>query len=75
MFTQTTLAIIGAFLLLLTVVVAVSLLVWDGSVGGDVYMAAVVGPIVGGLIGYVAGTKGVAQGAAAASPTTPTSGV
>lgn len=64
---QNNLAVAGAFVTLLVVVVAVSLLVWDGSIEGSLYMGVVVGPIVGGIIGFVAGTKGVQQGSAATS--------
>jgi hypothetical protein len=61
--------ILGALVVLVIVIVAVSLLVWDGSIEGSLYMAAVISPIVGGIIGFVAGTKGVQQGSAAtASP-------
>ena len=61
----------GALGLLTVALVAVSLLVWNGSIDGDTYMAAVIGPIVGGLIGFVAGTKGVQQGSAATSSPPP----
>jgi hypothetical protein len=64
---QTNIAVIGAFATLLVTIVAVSLLVWDGSIGGDLYMAAVIGPTVGGIVGFVAGTKGVQQGSQATS--------
>lgn len=59
---QNNIAVIGAFICLLTAVVAVSLLVWDGSVNADLYMGTVIGPVIGGIIGFVAGTKGVQQG-------------
>lgn len=64
---QNNATIYGALALIAIVIVAVSLLVWDGSIAGDLYMGVVVGPIVGGLIGFVAGTKGVQQGSAATS--------
>lgn len=59
--------IYGTLAIIALVIVCVTLLVWDGSVDADLYMGVVVGPIVGGLIGFVAGTKGVQQGSAASS--------
>lgn len=63
--------IYGALGLIALLIIAVTLLVWDGSIDGNQYMAVVVGPIVGGLIGFVAGTKGVQQGSAATSSPPP----
>lgn len=59
--------IVGALVILALLIVSVSLLVWSGDVEGTLYMAAVISPIVGGLIGFVAGTKGVQQGSAAST--------
>ena len=61
----------GVLAVLALVVIAVSLLVWDGSIEGTLYMGVVVGPLVGGLIGFVAGTKGVQQGSAASTTPPP----
>lgn len=60
-------AIIGAFLLLLAILAATTFLVSTGDIDGETFMAVVIGPAVGGLIGFVAGTKGVQQGSAASS--------
>lgn len=62
-------AIVGAFVLLLAILAATTFLVAYDRIDGDAFMAVVIGPSVGGLIGFVAGTKGVQQGSAAtASP-------
>lgn len=68
---QNNTTVYGVLAVLALVVVAVSLLVWDGSVEATLYMGVVVGPLVGGLIGFVAGTKGVQQGSAATSSPPP----
>lgn len=62
-------AIIGAFVLLLALLGCATFLVATGDIDGNTYMAVVVGPLVGGLVGFVAGTKGVQQGSdATANP-------
>lgn len=68
---QSNTTIYGALAIIALVIICVTLLVWDGSIEGTLYMGVVVGPIVGGLIGYVAGTKGVQQGSAASSSPPP----
>lgn len=57
----------GTLAIIALIIVCVSLLVWSGEVDADLYMGVVVGPVVGGLIGFVAGTKGVQQGSAAST--------
>jgi hypothetical protein len=50
-------------------VVCATVLVWADKIEGDVYAAVVLGNIIGGGIGFVAGVKGVQQGSeATASP-------
>lgn len=60
-------AIIGAFVLLLAILGATTFLVASGDIDGETFMAVVIGPAVGGLIGFIAGTKGVQQGSAAST--------
>lgn len=56
------LAVVG---LLAVAVLCATLLVALGELDGDVYAAVVLGNIIGGGIGFVAGTKGVQQGSQA----------
>lgn len=56
----------GALVVLLFMISCVTFLAWDGVISGDQYMSVVVGPVIGGLIGFVAGSKGVQQGTQAA---------
>lgn len=60
-------AIIGAFVLLLAILASCTFLVASDNIDGETFMAVVIGPSVGGLIGFVAGTKGVQQGSAAST--------
>lgn len=64
-------AVIGAFVLLLALLGCATFLVSTGDIDGNTYMAVVVGPLVGGLVGFVAGTKGVQQGSAASTDPPP----
>lgn len=64
---QSNVAMIGSFVLLIAVLAATTFLVSSGDIAGDTFMAVVIGPVVGGTIGFVAGTKGVQQGSAAST--------
>lgn len=68
---QTNLAVAGSFVILLAVLTATTFLVATGDIAGDTFMAVVIGPVVGGTIGFVAGTKGVQQGSAASTSPPP----
>lgn len=68
---QSNVAIIGSFILLIAVLAATTFLVATDHIAGDTFMAVVIGPVVGGTIGFVAGTKGVQQGSAATSSPPP----
>lgn len=62
------LAVVG---LLAIAVVCATLLVALDKLDGNVYAAVVLGNIVGGGIGFVAGTKGVQQGSQASTTPPP----
>lgn len=64
-------AVAGAFVVLLAILASTTFLVAYSKIDGDTFMAVVIGPTVGGLIGFVAGTKGVQQGSAASSSPPP----
>lgn len=59
--------IIGAILLAIAEI-GVFVLVGFDKLAADLAMTAVVSPIVGGIIGFAAGQKGVQAGAKAAKP-------
>lgn len=61
----------GALAVLVFVISACTFLVYTDDVPGNDFMLVVVGPVVGGLIGFVAGTKGVQQGSQASSSPPP----
>jgi hypothetical protein len=63
---QTSNTLLGAALVVLVVLIgACTFLVYGDKIDGETFMAVVVGPAVGGLIGFVAGAKGVQQGSQA----------
>lgn len=57
----------GVLLVLIVIIVCTTILVGFDKLASDLYVGAIIGPVVGGLIGFVAGTKGVQQGSAASS--------
>ena len=63
--------IVGAFTILALIIAASTFLVWSDDVSGDTWMAVIAGPVVGGIIGFVAGTKGVQQGSQATATPPP----
>ena len=58
---------IGALALLSVVLMCTTFLVYTDDITGELFMAAVASPIVGGLIGFAAGAKGVQQGVQASN--------
>lgn len=60
-------SVVGGFVILALVIVASTFLVWSDDVSGETWMAVIAGPIVGGVIGFIAGTKGVQQGSQAST--------
>lgn len=70
--TETNRVIYGAIIILITIIAACTFLVAIDKVPGDDFMLVVVGPTVGGVVGLIAGVKGVQQGTQAAlSPPPP----
>lgn len=63
--------LLAALAVICIVIAACTFLVYTDDVPGNDFMLVVVGPIVGGLIGFVAGTKGVQQGSQASSAPPP----
>ena len=64
-------ALLAVVALLAVAVVCSTVLVATGDLDGNVYAAVVLGNIVGGGIGFVAGTKGVQQGSQASTTPPP----
>lgn len=62
-------AVIG---LLAVALVACTVLVALDKLDGDVFVGVVIGPVIGGGIAFVAGTKGVQQGSQASTSPPPT---
>lgn len=58
------LVLAGSALLALLFICTTVLVAFD-KIAGDIYMGVVVGPAIGGLIGAVAGIKGVQSGSEA----------
>lgn len=57
----------GVMAILAIIIGCTTFLVATNDLDADLFMGVVIGPIVGGLIGFVAGTKGVQQGSAAST--------
>lgn len=64
-------AILAVVALLAVVVVCATVLVALDKLDGDVYAAVTLGPLIGGGIGFVAGSKGVQQGSQASTTPPP----
>lgn len=64
-------ALLAVVALLAVAVVCATILVAIDKLDGNVYAAVVLGNIVGGGIGFVAGTKGVQQGSQASTTPPP----
>lgn len=63
--------VFGVLAVLVVIIVCATVLVAIDNLASDLYIGAVVAPVVGGLIGFVAGTKGVQQGSEATSSPPP----
>ena len=61
----------GVLAVIVVIVICATVLVALDSLASDLYVGAIVAPVVGGLIGFVAGTKGVQQGSAASTAPPP----
>ena len=64
--------VLAVVALLALAVVCATVLVGLGKLDGDVYGAVVLGNVIGGGIGFVAGVKGVQQGSQATTSPPPT---
>lgn len=63
--------VFGVLAVIVVIVICTTVLVGMDKLASDLYVGAILGPVVGGLIGFVAGTKGVQQGSAASSSPPP----
>lgn len=61
----------GVLFVLVVIIICTTVLVGFDKLASDLYVGAIIGPVVGGLIGFVAGTKGVQQGSAASTAPPP----
>lgn len=61
----------GVLFVLVVIIICCTVLVGFDKLASDLYVGAIIGPVVGGLIGFVAGTKGVQQGSAASTAPPP----
>lgn len=64
----------GVLFVVVVIILCTTVLVGLDKLASDLYVGAIIGPVVGGLIGFVAGTKGVQQGSAASSAPPPPEG-
>lgn len=65
-------ALFAVVALLAVAIIGCTVLVALDKLGGDVFVGVVVGPVIGGGIAFVAGTKGVQQGSQASTSPPPT---